>query len=277
AVVVEGHDVSAQREVERKLRESHFRWRTIADFTVDWEYWLHPGGHFLYSSPACQRISGYGAEEFTEGRITLPALACPEDRKRVLELLTQAFSGSTGHSHRWRLMRRDGHVRWVSMSWQPVEGDSGRFMGVRGSVRDVTETAEAEQAQKRTLEAYRTLARHFPRGMVALLDRQMRFVVVDGPALEYLQVNADRLLGKSLLDIIDKSILPAARAMCREALSGHEVSDNVQFGPSTWLVHFTPIPDAEGRITQIVASAVESPGGWPEDPTQPPVSPRRGP
>jgi len=41
------------------LQEAELRYRTVADFTYDWEYWENPDGRLHYVSPACQRITGY--------------------------------------------------------------------------------------------------------------------------------------------------------------------------------------------------------------------------
>lgn len=271
-VIAEGHDVTDQRVVERKLRESHFRWRTIADFTVDWEYWLHPGGHFLYASPSCQRLCGYAPDDFMDGRATLSSIAHPEDRRHIADLLTEAFTSTTRHNQRWRIVRRDGVVRSVSMSWQPVQGENGRFMGVRGSVRDVTDLAQAEQRTERLLEAYGTLARHFPKGLVALVDHELRFVVCDGPAVRAMKLDPDSIVGRTISEVLDPALFGRMRPLITKTREGLEVSDVIEFGGMSWLVQLTPIPDNEGRISHIIASAVESQFAWAqsdEKPTRP--------
>jgi PAS domain S-box-containing protein len=275
AVVVEGRDLTEQRAAERKVREAQFRWRTIADFTVDWEFWLHPNGYFLYVSPACQRVSGYTPDDFMQGRVTLAGVAHPDDKKRVLDLLTQAFSGSTEHLHSWRVLRRDGAIRWVSMSWQSVHAEDGSNMGVRGSLRDVTELMRVQEELQRSVEAYRTLARHFPKGMVALLDRDLRLVVCDGPAFETLPIEPKTLIGKRLQDVLQPEIRNRVEALITAAVGGAEVADIVQFGNSAWLVHLTPIRDQQDRIAHIIASAVESQDTWPTDDAELPTEPDR--
>ena len=47
----------------RSLRESETRYRIVADFTYDWEYWANIDGTLNYVSPSCERISGYKASE----------------------------------------------------------------------------------------------------------------------------------------------------------------------------------------------------------------------
>lgn len=275
-LLVEGRDISDKRAIERKLRDSHFRWRTIADFTVNWEFWLHPGGHFIYSSPSCQRITGYGSDDFMQGRTTISGIAFAEDRKRVTQLLTEAFTGSTGRGQRFRILRRDGSVLWVSMSWQPVQGEQGRFLGVRGSVRDVDDVVQAEEQQSRLLEAYRTLARHFPKGLVALLDHELRFVVCDGPAFRWVGIDPDRIMGKRFDEVFEKALLKFVRPMFERATQGNEVADVLEYDGMTWLVHLTPIPDEDGTIRHVIASAVLSKDeSWPElqePPTKPTYS-----
>lgn len=273
AILAEGRDISDKRAVERKLRDAHFRWRTIADFTVDWEFWLHPGGHFIYCSPSCQRITGFGVDDMVQGRSSLSTIAYREDRRRVSDLLTEAYSGTTGHSQRFRIVRRDGSVRSVSMSWQPVQGDDGRFLGVRGSVRDVTDMADAEDELQRLLAAYRTLARHFPKGLVALLDNELRFVVCDGPAFRWVGIDPDRIMGKRFDQVFEPALLDRVQPMFASAKNGSEVADILEYDGKTWLVQLTPIPDENGAISHVIASAVLNNGAsWDESeehPTRP--------
>lgn len=278
AAVAEGRDVTDQQAAERKLLEAQFRWRTIADFTVDWEFWLHPGGHFLYSSPGSLRLTGYAPDDFMQGRTNVIMLSHPDDRKRVVQLLTEAFSGTTGHNQRFRIVARDGAVRWASLSWQPVRDDNGRFMGVRGSVRDITEQRQAEDDLQRLLQAYQTLARHFPKGLVALLDRQWRFVVCDGPAYQQLGLDQGALVGKRIQDVFGRALLTAAQPLLDGAAKGQEVADVLEVAGAAWLVHLTPIPDEKGEIAHIIASAIESQdnNNWAdsvESPTRPVYGP----
>jgi PAS domain S-box-containing protein len=273
-IVAEGRDMTDQRAIERTLREAQFRYRTVADFTVDWEFWLHPAGHFLYVSPSCQRLVGHTPDDFMHGRVTLTSVAHPEDRRRVGDLLTEAFSGTTKYSQTFRLVRRDGLVRWASLSWQPVHDENGKFMGVRGSIRDVTDLMRAEEELQRSVEAYRTLARHFPQGLVALLDRDLRFIVCDGPALDLLPYQYRTLVGRRIQDVLDRRLLSLVEPIVLKATAGEEVADILSFGESAWLLHLTPIRDQQGRIAHIIASAIRSPDEWIDGSEPPPAAPR---
>ena len=59
-------ELSERQQAEEALRESEERFRTVADFTYNWEYWLAPDGTFTYISPSVERITGYRADEFLQ-------------------------------------------------------------------------------------------------------------------------------------------------------------------------------------------------------------------
>ena len=80
-------DVTDRVRAERELRESEEKYRTIADFTYDWEYWRGADGQYLYSSPACERISGYPCVAFFR-RPGVAAAHHPSRRPRNVYLLS---------------------------------------------------------------------------------------------------------------------------------------------------------------------------------------------
>jgi PAS domain S-box-containing protein len=148
--------------MEKELREIGERFRTLADFTYDWEYWLNPEGNYMYVSPSCERITGYGAEEFQENPGLLETIIHPEDRALVTKHLRQEpIEGSVVYPVSFRVITRGGEERWLEHVCQPVYGDNGNYLGRRGSNRDITERRQAEdaleeQAKKQAVAAERS-------------------------------------------------------------------------------------------------------------------------
>jgi len=84
----------------------------------------------------------------------------PEDRERTERQFREAVSGSVrDYNAKYRIIRpSDGETRWISVRSVIERDDQGRAMRLVGAHTDVTEQVLAEQALRRSEEAYRTLA-----------------------------------------------------------------------------------------------------------------------
>jgi PAS domain-containing protein len=72
-------DISDKKESEAALQASEEKFRTVADFTYDWEYWINEKGAFNYISPSCERITGYSVKEFEDNPALLLDILHPDD------------------------------------------------------------------------------------------------------------------------------------------------------------------------------------------------------
>jgi PAS domain S-box-containing protein len=149
-----------QVEAAEALRESEERYRTVANYTYDWEYWRAPDGKILYMSPSCERITGYCAEEFIEDPDLLESIIAPEDRQPFgLHKASVMSPGQQGGVHEadFRILRRDGEARWIAHTCQAIHRADGTSLGRRVTNRDVTERKRAEQEAAESLERERFL------------------------------------------------------------------------------------------------------------------------
>ena len=132
------------------LRQAERRYRTVADFTYDWEYWQAPDGSLRYVSPSCERITGYTAEEFLSHPDLLHEIVLPEDQDAWM-VHREAATEHQGGEITFRIHTRDGQVRWIEHRCQPVIDEHGTFLGYRASNRDAT----ARKQTERELQRYR--------------------------------------------------------------------------------------------------------------------------
>jgi PAS domain S-box-containing protein len=144
--------------VERKHSESRtkaaeLKYRTVADYTYDWEYWSHIDGSLEYVSPSCERISGYSVQDFKENPALLREIIVPEDKKSWDTHKLKAGKRLKPEEVQFRIHRKDGKIRWIEHVCQPVRDPQGVFLGFRASNRDVTARIQAElDAQKHRSE-----------------------------------------------------------------------------------------------------------------------------
>jgi len=135
----------SRKSAEEQVREGEERYRTVADFTHDWEYWRTPEQTFAWISPSCLRLTGYSAEEFQSRPSLLNDIVVPEDRPRWVEHARLALRGPGAPALEMRIRRADGEVRWIDHVCARVSDEGGRFLGIRGSNRDVTEKKRSQE------------------------------------------------------------------------------------------------------------------------------------
>ena len=119
-------------------------YRAIANYTYDWETWVGPDKIARWINPAVERITGYSADECLDMPDYPLPLVYEEDREAVVRHLAAAARGESGNHEEFRIMRKDGAVRWGAVSWQPIVDAGGKYDGYRTSVRDITDTKRIE-------------------------------------------------------------------------------------------------------------------------------------
>ncbi|MGE5427898.1 MAG: PAS domain S-box protein [Methylococcaceae bacterium] len=140
------HEIRIRQQQEQSLKEAEEKYRTVADYTYNWETWLNNNGEYIYVSPSCKRISGYTVEEFIQDPALLIRITHPEDRRRVEEHFAKAIKGEVHNGpFEFRILTRDGHERWIDHHSQPVFDSGGAFIGQRGSNQDITQRKVAEK------------------------------------------------------------------------------------------------------------------------------------
>jgi PAS domain S-box-containing protein len=142
---------SKRRQAEEALRKSEANFKTIANYTVDWESWFGPDGKYLWVNPAVERITGYSADEVLAMPDFISVMIAEEDQVLFRERFNNAILGSRGDNFEFRCLHRDGLKLWLSVSWQPVFDSDGNFLGIRTSGRDITPRKQAEE-ERRLLE-----------------------------------------------------------------------------------------------------------------------------
>jgi PAS domain S-box-containing protein len=139
-------EIINRQQQEQSLKEAEEKYRTVADYTYNWETWINPAGEYIYVSPSCKRISGYTVEEFMQDPALLKRITHPQDRPIVEEHFDKAVKEEIHYGPiEFRILTRDGRERWISHHSQPVFDSRGLFMGQRGSNQDITQRKIAEK------------------------------------------------------------------------------------------------------------------------------------
>lgn len=91
-----------QRLIERQAAEieSSREWfRNVADYAVTWESWQSPEGRNLYTSPACEHISGYPLAQFASDQVKIEDLLHPAENIAVYRHFISEENSNDSHGH----------------------------------------------------------------------------------------------------------------------------------------------------------------------------------
>lgn len=128
------------------LEKSEEKYRTLADYSPNWEYWLAQDGSYLYVSPACADISGYTPADFFADAHLMDKIIYPEDLPAWHRYgPTNCADKNKQTPLTFRIRRHDGSERWIEHVCQFVYDAMGHYTGCRGTHRDITEQRRAEE------------------------------------------------------------------------------------------------------------------------------------
>ena len=143
-------EIEKQKKLIDILIESRKKFRLIADFTYDWEYWLNPKGEFLYVSPSCKKITGYSPEEFISDPDLINRIIHPNDKVKFNKYIESVLElNADDKQFEFRINSRSKKQRWIGLHCQPVYCEDGIYLGQRASNRDITDLKQAEEKIKK--------------------------------------------------------------------------------------------------------------------------------
>ncbi len=190
-------NITERKRAQEALRESEEKYRTVADFTYDWECWMSPTRKMRYVSPSCQRITGYSAEQFVSDPDLLPKIIHPDDRaayeRHLCETLVVDGNPQLVEME-FRVIARDGSVRWLGHGCQSVFGADGTWLGRRASNRDITERKRAQEELARSRAEMKAIYDHAP-VMMCVVDADRRVLYANPAFTAFTGVSEDGLKG----------------------------------------------------------------------------------
>ncbi|SPF33510.1 hypothetical protein SBDP1_1130005 [Syntrophobacter sp. SbD1] len=136
-------DITERVQVEHALRKSEERFRELAENIRD-VFWVMTPDEVLYISPAYEEIWGRSCESLYENPASFMELVHPEDRVRVRPVPIVGHEGKAPYSEEYRIIRRDGTVRWIRARSFPIL-EQGRIVRTVGIAEDITTSKEAEE------------------------------------------------------------------------------------------------------------------------------------
>ena len=212
-------DITAQKATEDKLRKAELRYRTIADFTYDWEAWENPDGSYNYVSPSFERITGYFPQQLVNRPELLNEMILPDDLTSWLEHQQVTHDQDKTGEIQFRIRAKNGQIRWIEHKCQSVYNDQGEYLGVRASNRDITKRKMAEEELIESTERFQ-LSFKIANIAICLVSLEGRLVMVNNQMCKMFGYSKEELETMSTEDLAHPEDLGISPKYIQQAISG---------------------------------------------------------
>jgi diguanylate cyclase (GGDEF)-like protein/PAS domain S-box-containing protein len=178
-------DITEQVAAEHESRNAYREFNRILTHMQDTYYRADPAGRINQVSRSMEKLLGFRPEECVGMRIA-DFYAIPRHGQAFLaDLHTH---GGSLRNYEIQMRHKHGMRVWVSLNAQFITDDKGNTVGIEGTIRDITELREAQEALHQEKELALVTLQSIGDGVVTTDD--------DGK-IQYLNPSAERLLGAS--------------------------------------------------------------------------------
>jgi PAS domain S-box-containing protein len=141
-------DISEEVQAQKALFDSEAKYRNLVESTKDWVWVIDVEGRHTFSNQAIRDLLGYEVDDIVG--ISAFSMMHPDDRERVHEMVQRSIKEKQGWSDmaiRW--LHKDGSIRFMESTAEPILDGNGKLIGFNGIDRDVTERKRAEEEMQR--------------------------------------------------------------------------------------------------------------------------------
>jgi len=235
-------DTSVKKQTERELTEREERFRKLADDAPDFLYRMTlPEGKYEYVSPESLAVTGYTPEEFARKPALLYELIHSSDKDAFGRQLEHLISGKIPPPTEFRIMHRNGDIRWGYLRTNLVRDAEGNPVAAEGIVTDITDWKNDQIALEQTKERFQTIVESADAGIV-LVDAKTHVISDANPrALEMIGAPRENVVGA----VCHNFICPKEKGRCPITDLGEKVDESERL-----------ILTTEGRIMPVLKTVV---------------------
>ena len=247
-------DITEHKQAEDALRKSETRYQMLFNSSLDAIAVM--GGtppKVLFANPAFLRLFGYASEEilaFSADDIFL--LVHPEDREIVKSRLHNRFrQQDSPNKYEFRIVTKDGQVRWVEVSASSVL--IGNKLFSQAIYHDITERKRVLESLQKSEANYKQLFDNSPVAIYQINFRTGKFIKANDVLCRYLGCSQEEITSLSPYDSLANDSKKLFSERLEKMSLGEKVTENPEYevvdknGKRSWLqLNSKNIYDSEG-------------------------------
>jgi sigma-B regulation protein RsbU (phosphoserine phosphatase) len=147
------------------------------------------------------RQMGYTAREFLEEKIQFKDIVHPDDFERIGKEISQyAEADVEEYTQFYRILTKDGQVRWVEDQTTVVRDDQGKKIFNQGLLMDITRRKLAEEELRQSEEKFRRIVETAGEGFI-LMDEDLKIIDTNNAYCKMLGFSRKDIIGKTPFDL----------------------------------------------------------------------------
>jgi PAS domain S-box-containing protein len=257
-------DLTSHKFSEKAQRESEEKYRTILESSEEGYYEIDLAGNFTFFNDSLCKLLGYSRKELLG--MNNRHYTDKETAKKVFQAFNKVYrTGKPTKEFDWQIIRKDGTKRYIEQSASLQKDSSGKLIGFRGIIHDITDRKKTEELLKKSEEKYRLLADHV-KDQVWLMDMNLNITYISpsteksfGYTLEELKkIPFDKILApksyREIINISTKELPKALKASPKDSLKQlFELEFICKDGHPLWIeCAFSFIRDENGKPLSIL-------------------------
>ena len=150
-IIINYRDITERKQAEELLRQSEEKYRTLLESVQEGYFELDVAGNFTFFNNALCRIYNYSQEELMG--MNYRHYTDQETRKNGFQEFNKVYNtGEPLKGFTWPIIGKDGTKRYVETSASLLKDSSGKPIGFRGILHDITARKRAEDELKKYRE-----------------------------------------------------------------------------------------------------------------------------
>ncbi len=137
--------------------------------------------------------------------------------------------------------------KWIFVRVCPLFHSDGDIVGVLMTLRDLTAQKRIEQENTYNRQLYLTLARHIPDSNMFLIDKDKRFLIVEGTELRQLGIEPESLSGK-LIHQFDPNLASVLEPLLKKVFRGKDASVEFEHQSRVYALKLVPVKNESRKI-----------------------------
>ena len=146
-------DITSRNLKQQTQRENEEKYRTILE-TTEGYYEIDLAGNFTFFNNSVCTLLGYSENELRG--MNNRQYTSRETARKVFQAFNKVYrTGQPTKEFDWEIIRKDGTKRYIEQSASLKKDVSGKPIGFRGIIHDITERKQMEDALRKSEENFR--------------------------------------------------------------------------------------------------------------------------